>query len=309
MHRNLLRCSRSRLKTACRQSKAGSIRARTHQRNKVLWHFNMSDEPQDTQANLEAALRSGNADTKAAAQALTASTAKIFRDGGGEEQIESSLWRCWNNVTDFAKDTPPDQQDGIVKAVQAIQESGELKRDGGELCKAFGGTVWTDLPVFGAQMREMWNADGTTPDKWRNLNAFAARLTAASSKRDGPYDFALFGIWALRDALEGREANVKEYGSVAPGALAAAAMWMLYCADKLMRESASPGGRDFPGKVARAGPGCADKEWRGLNRERWILWKETLQEIISSEAHGGMNELLQKAVASMETAEQQSGCR
>lgn len=84
-------------------------------------------------------------------------------------------------------------------------------------------------------------------------------------------------------------------------------MWLIYCAPTLLRESVSDGGRSFDGKLARAGDGYKDKDWNGFNTDRWVLRKETLQAIIASGQQSSESNLLQKALSSMEFAEQQSG--
>lgn len=260
---------------------------------------------QEITQTLQTFQENGGTDVKSAADALTRFATKIWQEGGDEKELESALWEAWSSIIEVAQQTSDDQQDGLVKAVQAVQEQGELKRDDGTVCTVWDATVWTDLPVFGAQFREAWDRN-LSPSQWRNVNAFAARLTASSYK-PGPRDFALYGIWTMRSALETPEAADKKYDAITQQSLEAASMWMLYCAETLLRQSTSHGGRAFDGRKARAGDGYRDKDWKGLNTERWILWKETLQAIISSDQQSAIAKLLERAVKSMETAEQQSG--
>ena len=94
----------------------------------------------------------------------------------------------------------------------------------------------------------------------------------------------------MRSALETPQAAQKNYAELSQESLEAAAMWMVYCAETLLRQSTSHGGRDFDGKLGRAGDGYQEKDWKGLNRDRWILWKETMQAITASGQQGATKE-------------------
>ncbi|KAF2094172.1 hypothetical protein NA57DRAFT_60807 [Rhizodiscina lignyota] len=251
-----------------------------------------------------------NSNVTAAAQTLAAPATTTWNNGGSESDVENDLWNAWNAVIALAQNTDDDaQQNGLVAALQAFQQLGQLTRDDGTVCQVWNATVWTDLPVFGGAMREQWNppSDPSQAASWTNLNAFAARSTASEYKPNTPFDFALYAIWTNRDALESTAAASKDYASIPASALQAAAQWFIYCSPTLLRESTLNGGRSFDGKTGIAGAGYSGKDWTGLTTDRWILWKENMQAIIASGQQQAENDLLQKAVSSMEFAEQQSG--
>ncbi|KAJ6465531.1 hypothetical protein C8R47DRAFT_1155003, partial [Mycena vitilis] len=68
-----------------------------------------------------------------------------------------------------------------------------------------GAYLWSNQIMFGPSARETWNdspgcgAGWRVPEvrAWTNVNAFVARLSA-----QGVRDFRLYGMWALREALE-----------------------------------------------------------------------------------------------------------
>lgn len=69
------------------------------------------------------------------------------------------------------------------------------------------GTLWSSLNMLGPSARESWNdscgcgAGWTILEQhaWTNVNAFVARLTVSETS-----NFVLYGMWALRDALESK---------------------------------------------------------------------------------------------------------
>jgi hypothetical protein len=75
------------------------------------------------------------------------------------------------------------------------------------------GRLWSDLTLLGANMRESWNdAPGGTmgftaleTKAWERENAFVAHLTAT-----GTANYLNYGIWAMRDALEGGIARMNQ---------------------------------------------------------------------------------------------------
>jgi hypothetical protein len=129
-----------------------------------------------------------------------------------------------------------------------------------------------DLPVFGAQMRETWNFDppAVSPGTWANLNAFAAQLTVAG------IDFSLYGVWALRDALEQDERDVSMV-------LPAAVQWFR-CAGPVLA-SLALNGVAHPQRADWLGPlgtkaGLTDP---GFTTRRWNFWKSRLEELAAAD--------------------------
>jgi hypothetical protein len=115
-----------------------------------------------------------------------------------QSAIEAMLWTAWQPVIAAAGASSGTAQDRLVDLLTGIKNQGVLTRDQGrQECVVWGGLkVFADLPLFGAQMREAWDIGADPPgstDVWANMNAFAARLTAAG------IDFSTYAIWALRD--------------------------------------------------------------------------------------------------------------
>ncbi|KAG7445542.1 uncharacterized protein BT62DRAFT_840942, partial [Guyanagaster necrorhizus] len=109
-----------------------------------------------------------------------------------------------------------------------------------EKSRCWGLTLWKDLPVFGANMREHWNFFDANEDvertpkreRWVNLNAFVAGLTAARI-----HDFELYALWQLRDAIEEPieeregEGGEKRIDKSFDAKIPAAVQWILYCGE------------------------------------------------------------------------------
>lgn len=85
------------------------------------------------------------------------------------------------------------------------------------------------------EVRENWNRTideetlnddrwSCTPEAWASMNAFIAQLTVA-----GVADFKLYGIWALRAALEDAPNQCSNVGHVTnmDHYVPAAAVWIL----------------------------------------------------------------------------------
>lgn len=73
--------------------------------------------------------------------------------------VESSLWQAWQCLIVVAAATPHDSEDQqkLVNLVQDLQRRPGVEKDG-KPCEIQGGVIWNDLPLFGWQMRESWNA-------------------------------------------------------------------------------------------------------------------------------------------------------
>ena len=116
-----------------------------------------------------------------------------------ECSLEGFLWSLWAMVVKLIQQIPHNHpwQDKMVELLSAIKEvPRRVTPEMGQLERSWGKGFWKDLPIFGAEVRETWNRGplekipegvfmypGDTPfppDVWTNLNAFTARLTAAS---------------------------------------------------------------------------------------------------------------------------------
>lgn len=105
--------------------------------------------------------------------------------------------------------------------------------------------------------------------KWKNLNAFVARLTST--------DFApwlTLPIWQLRMALE--ESPVK--GSAMECRVWVASEWILRCANLIFHDLNSKEELDeSTARSLRTGPLCDGKP--PLSVERWKFWKKRFSEL------------------------------
>ena len=120
------------------------------------------------------------------------------------------------------------------------------------------------------------------------MNAFVARLLASDPNDD--LGLALFGIWAIREALE--------EGKKAPdAALAAAAVWFVYAGSTLWKYSRE--GKTFDGKVAKPGSAFQDNEWRGFSQARWGAWQEKLNDAQGQVFDTTAVDLVQQAIEAM----------
>lgn len=122
--------------------------------------------------------------------------------------------------------------------------------------------------VMGAQMREEWDVTrdaSAGPEAWANLNAFAARLTAAGE------DFSLYALWTLRDFLE------DEYAASSAD-LAVVAQWFTICGPLLASRSACAYAPPEWGAAARVGRLCAQQgiTEAGFSPQRWEFWRTRL---------------------------------
>ena len=240
---------------------------------------------------------------------LVQDTYESSRDPEGD--VETHLGRAWNSILILASETAHDssKQDKLVDLMSALVSQRPLKDSTGEPVVISGGRVWMDLPLFGQQVRESWNfpddreVDQKTRDKWINVNAFVARLTAASWKgasfeTDGDIkserpalDFSLYGIWAARSALE---ENLGKEGNTVDALIGAAAVWTLYAGTAL--KGLCHGKRDFQGKVARSGTKYKGEDWKGYNQDRRQIWGNELSQSEDSVQDEGVRELVASAM-------------
>jgi hypothetical protein len=138
---------------------------------------------------------------------------------------------------------------------------------------------------------------GEQIDKWVNMNAFVARLTSLSRPSD-PLDFSLYGIWALRAALEDQnpENNMPPAQSIK-----AAAVWMIYASRAMWERSVSE--QVYEGKTAREGTTLRGSDWKGCSKERWGTWKDRFSRIWERYEDGDIKHLVEKATQEMSNAE------
>jgi hypothetical protein len=218
---------------------------------------------------------------------------EVRHQGPGEYDIEGPLWSAWLAVI-AAADTPDDSvRARLVALLLAIRDRGMGARADGQHYIVWGQRVTgPGLPVFGAQMREVWN--DSPPDmpaaSWANLNAFTAQLTVAG------IDYSLYAIWALRLALED-DGTVYEAQAGLAQLLPAAVEWLRLAGPQLAslaaRENSWAYG-DSPGPLCRQ----AGITEGGFTTRRWDFWLTRLADIAaaagetSDDAQQGLRYLL-----------------
>lgn len=157
---------------------------------------------------------------------------RAFRQPGPDDErgVEILLWDAWQALIETAITPEEATQAKLVDLVLALQRRGVLTREpGGDECRVWGIRVWDELPLFGPQMREALNGD--FDHTYRNLNAFAAQVTAAGRAVTGAVDFTLWAIWAFRDALESTPEQLREMGTGGEpeDRLPVVMAWLTYC--------------------------------------------------------------------------------
>ncbi|WPH04972.1 Hypothetical protein R9X50_00787000 [Acrodontium crateriforme] len=197
-----------------------------------------------------------------------------FQSTDNDEHIEIELREAWKAVIEAAASTPHSspQKQKIADFILDVQAQPAVEKDG-EKCTMHEMRLWTDLPLFGWVMREVWNtdtSDNTDPEtktQWLNLNAWTATLmTSQHTNSVREPDVSNLGLWTIRAALESDQPSNLE--------LAAAAVWFVYASPAIWGLSLQE--KTFEGKMAKPGPRFRDRVWRGFSRERWESWLERL---------------------------------
>ncbi|MFR9731588.1 DUF3632 domain-containing protein [Saccharopolyspora sp. MS10] len=189
-------------------------------------------------------------------------------DNPGEDAVAEILWAAWEPVLATAR-TSPDHHPRLVALLSALRDLDPPPR---------GRTVWglevfTDLPCFGAQLRETWDLAPHHDDPGQpHLHAFAARLTAAR------IDFSLHALWTLREHLE---------HTAPPPDLAAVVSWARHGSAALAaRARAHRTFTDHDRGVDRLGPLARDRgvPGHGFSPRRWQFWRTRLAELGTPDA-------------------------
>ncbi|OHE94371.1 hypothetical protein CORC01_10299 [Colletotrichum orchidophilum] len=220
-----------------------------------------------------------------------------------ESEIEDFLWDTYNAIFAVAKQTPPEKQTPLVDFLQRLRETTVTASDGQPL-KLSNQVVWKDLPTFGWVARDLWNFDAFDTSaseeekaSWINLSAFAAQLTSRADLTNShdPLDFSLFGLWALRTAFEEEQPGDGDSAV----AVSIAYQWIDYSGDAL-RELSSKN-RDYEGKSGKAGAKFGDREWKGLNEERWSAWTGAFESAAPQISDAKVKGLAAKAAEKMKS--------
>ncbi|KAL2882832.1 hypothetical protein SGCOL_001522 [Colletotrichum sp. CLE4] len=234
-------------------------------------------------------------------------TVSEFRDLAkkSESQIEDFLWDTYNAIFAVAKQTSPEHQTPLIDFLQRLRETTVTASDGQPL-KLNSQVVWKDLPTFGWVARDLWNFDAfdtsaSAEEKasWTNLSAFAAQLTARAdlTNPQDPFDFSLYGLWALRSAFEEEQAADAAEGQTIATRLAY--QWTVHAKDALYKLSTKK--RDFEGKSGKPGSKFADREWKGLSEERWQSWTDGFAAVSQSSSDKEVSALAKEAAEKMKS--------
>ena len=233
------------------------------------------------------------------------------------------LWPLWNAVAQIAKERGDESsQSNLIDLVQKIKTRDVLQRrndatNEAEIFITWAGTVWIELPVLGASLREQWNQIGRNApnSEWTNINSFAAQLTSS-----GAHDCSLFGLWSFRDALEIRRPRTiretsEDTKQAKPGeevplesVLPATLEWLRYCSPILSRKCKDEGhetsaladlgkGSDHLGQLAIE----AGLTTKGFSTGRWDFWLRRLEEIAgATDGAGGREKVAKLAYQGLE---------
>ncbi|KAG7095086.1 hypothetical protein E1B28_005874 [Marasmius oreades] len=223
-----------------------------------------------------------NAILKLTRPTLTA-ISRITSGDSGDQEVEDTLYNLWSAFIAEAESTSDESVHAkLIKGLEAIKSlpPAIIPKKGNESEQEqysnWGGFVWNDLPILGANMREKWNyqdnGDEEARAQWVNLNAFVARIAVAHIA-----GFELYAIWSLRDAFEGTE--FAERGAPLNGLVPAAAQWILI-AGRLMYHSQRvwivPTNQGDPARGGSLIPVIK----KGFSKERWAFWRKGF-EIVS----------------------------
>ncbi|MCJ1433275.1 tripartite motif containing 44 [Xylographa pallens] len=216
-----------------------------------------------------------------AAQKLHALFPPKRTEEGDMELQKFFLANVWDVILHMIRQIPHEHraQDSLIEVVEALRN---LPTDIIVEIESAEAKVWQDVPFLGQVLGiEYQKIDQQTlPDagedaarqEWHSINAFAARLTA-----EGLYDYRIYGLWALRAALEDQpDPEAPEYqlqGRVLDCHVPVAVTWILRCGlhmyvsdGEIYLERGGKGGRLWQGE-------------EGFDMERWRLWKRRFSEI------------------------------
>lgn len=182
------------------------------------------------------------------------------RPATSTESLTGGLKEFWNLIILAAKNSPAGglQQPKITELIQQkLNETATLKRvvsqEGKiavdatptvagnriEIAETPEGIVWSDLPCLRYELFEAFlRPPPITPvEQWTNLNAFAARVTAA-----GVRDLGFYAIWAMYNALEVVQNLQRETFLLTPPTeksimdwLPAVLVWLVHCGPQIIK--------------------------------------------------------------------------
>jgi hypothetical protein len=224
-----------------------------------------------------------------------------------QASTEGGLSRLWMSINHASRKTPwfGDESGRMLKLVQLVQT---LKlRPNPPLPEGAtpalrnnwvweSGELWPDLTLLGANMRESWNdAPGGTmgftaleTKAWERENAFVAHLTATDTAC-----YLNYGIWAVRDALEGGIARMNQVrctpefkAKQLEVTLGVVVVWLSIAGKELYQQSVETA---EPGLVMENGMVAAWRTSTEISDKRWSFWKRRLAKIAQDENLSAMS--------------------
>ena len=207
---------------------------------------------------------------------------------------EGGLWGLWFGLMHAARKLPWEGEESgqlvkLVRLVQTLKARPNPPLPEGSPPALLNnwvwgsGALWSDLTLLGPAARESWNdAPGGTMGftavevkAWERQNAYVAHLTAI-----GTADFLLYGIWAMRDALEGGIARMREMRRTPEMkamqlevTLGIIVVWLSISGEEMYRRSF-----ETVEAVENVDSGVLDawRAWGEISNVRWSYWKKRL---------------------------------
>ncbi|KAH6876350.1 hypothetical protein B0T10DRAFT_497880 [Thelonectria olida] len=194
-----------------------------------------------------------------------------FAASDSPSRLADDLWDTWVVLVEVVSLIPPDHQwhSILVDALHLLRDkelvgSGHIEHP------------LRDLPGLPAYVRDVWidptefEENSSQEDfKWRNLNSFIARLTAATFS-----PWLNLPIWQLRSALE----EEPKKGTAMDCRLWVASEWILQCGELVYDEITS--NRELDEWSARAlGGGPLYESQVPLSLARWQFWMARFQNL------------------------------
>ncbi|PTB44074.1 hypothetical protein M441DRAFT_340886 [Trichoderma asperellum CBS 433.97] len=216
------------------------------------------------------------------------------------DEPEGFLWTLWTLLIEISKRIPLDDS----RAQSLVEITQKLKAKQSATVEVWGSTysLWTDMPLFGAVMREAWNAtptfdnslgDATTIAQWKSLNSFAARLLGSSVQ-----SWTNFALWELRQGLEEPLSSQQAKDTY----LITTSEWITH-AGKVLYDEGRKGAQLDEDDVRALRTGSLLKgEASGFSEVRWRFWKKKIEEL-SVEAGAEAKKRAEKALEVIKSLE------
>ncbi|KAJ2906612.1 hypothetical protein MKZ38_000867 [Zalerion maritima] len=225
-----------------------------------------------------------------------AETVQQLTQGYSATPKDDFLWSFWNTlvtktVPSLAESDDESLKFGPFPSSPALDRLvllvKELKKTEVKEIEAWGERkiLWKDLPLFGPQVRELWDKDPTiggnkTVAPVADVDETEAKKWLVSMKfiislvREEVTELDHLPVWSLRSALESESTP----GGKRDVSASVAAMWLAECGDKIWNKCATGEEPDGPQKqFTKQGKLYGGPVW--YNKERWEFWKQGLEKL------------------------------